>query len=304
MYSFARLIMSMWHYLLKKGLYLHVLMIIALAYIASDLLIISYKSLLLPEKLPSLGKQTLKLSTFQAFYPDLEKTNFFLASGLMPEPLKKEVIEEDILDPSKATLTSLPVKLIGTIVHVNPLKSIATFDVGGQILVGREEEVVDEKFRIYFIERGKVLFLNLQKKAYEYVELKEKESIKSLGFRPRSKGPTTVLSQKEGFDFNIKRSEVNKLTADLPSLLKEATMRPRRDETGKVEGFCFSWIKGSSVFRKLGFKVKDCILGVNGESVNDPQKALKIYNELKNSSQLEISVLRDGQTNNFKYTIE
>ncbi len=288
-------------YLLKKGFYLHFMLVMAFGIMMADLLLVFYRSSFLPQNLPIFVKKTIKLKPSTFFYHDLQKTNWFLASGVMPEPLQREDKEQEIAsDPSQATLTSLSVKLIGTIVHVNPSKSVATFDVGGQILAGKESEELAKKFQIYFIERGKVLFLNLEKRTYEYVELEKQESSKFLGFRPQQK---PVIS-KEDSTFNLKRSEISKLTADLPNLLKEAAMKPRRGETGKVEGFCFSWIKSSSIFRKLGFKVKDCILEVNGEDINNPQKALQIYNELKNAKNLEISVLRDGQTNTFKYNIE
>ncbi len=104
----------------------------------------------------------------------------------------------------------------------------------------------------------------------------------------------------------MKRSDLEKYTSDLPSILKQARMVPNiiPGSGGRVEGFRFVSIEPDSIFSKLGFKPGDVIKGVNNEPISSPTQAMEMYNTLKSSERLTLGVNRDGKDETFDYTIE
>ena len=73
---------------------------------------------------------------------------------------------------------------------------------------------------------------------------------------------------------------------------------------GKIDGFRFVSIQPDSIFSKLGFKPGDIIKSVNDEEVTSPTQAMEMYQSLKSSDQLNLSVTRDGRDETFDYRIE
>ena len=295
-------------YLLRKAFYLPLFIVIFSAFMVSEWGLVFYRPRLLPEKAPPASpRMRIFRPPSYSSYTTLTTTNWFSPDGVMPSLLSGEETDTVTLalDPASAQPTTLSLNLLGTIVHVNPAKSVATFEFRGKTLVGKEDDELESLIKIYFIERGKVLFLNLEKNQYEFVELKKLESRQLLAFGPKNDIKESSIEKKGSFEFKIKRDLLTKATTNLTQLLKEAAMRPRRNKSGAIEGFCFSWIKGTSVFKDLGFSVGDCILSVNGEPVTNPQKALQTYNNLKKDAKdVRVDVLRDGQTRQFQYSIE
>jgi C-terminal processing protease CtpA/Prc len=48
----------------------------------------------------------------------------------------------------------------------------------------------------------------------------------------------------------------------------------------------------------------DVIKGVNGEPVDSVQKAMEMYNTLKNGTQVKMSIERGGKTETFTYDVK
>lgn len=102
--------------------------------------------------------------------------------------------------------------------------------------------------------------------------------------------------------FNVARTEVDKALADLNQVLTQARAIPNI-ENGQASGYKLFQIVPGSIYDKLGLQNGDVIKGLNGQPVNDPGKAFEMLNELKTSSFLELSVMREGKTSNFSYNI-
>ena len=57
-------------------------------------------------------------------------------------------------------------------------------------------------------------------------------------------------------------------------------------------------------FSQLGLKKMDVIKSVNGEPVTSPQKAMELYQALRNEGNISIGIERDGRTESLDYTVE
>ncbi len=203
--------------------------------------------------------------------------------------------------------SSLPIQLVGTIVHVNPKRSIASLKLGAkneQVPVKVDGIIPDNLATVTKIERSKIIFRNHASQRLEFIEMKDEKKISFAAGsgRPVQQGEVTKISDT---DFQLKREDINKLTSNLPDLLQQARAVPRMGPNGNVECFSLADIAPGSIYERLGLKRGDCIKSVNGERIDSPAKAMEMYNALRGSaSGINLGIERDGRDNNFNYNIQ
>jgi general secretion pathway protein C len=72
---------------------------------------------------------------------------------------------------------------------------------------------------------------------------------------------------------------------------------------GKYEGFRMIGMGSGSLFSDIGFNNGDIVKSVNGEQIDSPNKALTLYDALKNKARLTVLIEHDGQPKTLRYTI-
>lgn len=293
-----------------EALYIYVFCIL-LGYGIADLTLLHFRPMMLPQKAPPEKPESDFRSTrlSASDFRSITQRNIFNDDGKIPPALSAgEKKQEDFDGP--ATKSRLPLKLLGTIVHVNPERSIATINQSNnnEVQSFRVGERIGSMAEITKIERRKVTFRNLASRRMEYIDIPDegfKVSLASPVSKPVATSDNEV--QKDGeFRFRITRDDLSKYTSDLANIIKQARMVPNLvpGSGGKVDGFRFVSIQPDSIFARLGFKPGDIIKGVNGEPVSSPTQAMELYQSLKNSDSVNLSVNRDGRDEVFDYTIE
>ncbi len=277
-----------------------------LSYTTADLAIINYRPQMLPTEAPPKKARTFKDSTSNyAQYSIITKRNIFNSDGVIAEALSNKK-DESLPTGSPAAPSKLPIKLLGTIVHFNPERSIATihYQSGGKVSPYMVGDKIASLAQITQIVRRKVIFRNLNNNRLEYIEI-PKDLVLNLGLNAPTTPSGNELVQKTGrFEYTVQRRDVENMLDDLPSLLKEARVVPNFAQGGQVEGYKFTWIKPSGIFDKLGFKVGDIIKGANREDINSPQKAMEALGAFKNSSDVILNMIRAGKEEEFNYKVE
>lgn len=279
-------------------------------YCLADLIILSIRPSMLPTKAPP-SKQAesfIEHAPPRSGYNGITSKNIFNWDGTIPEALTPKG------DPKRneeqiPVLSQLPLNLIGTIVHSNPLKSVASIDhkSKNQTISVRVKAEVDNLFEILKIERNKVIFRNLNNNQLEFIEIQAKSKLSFLqGAATPTAKPTgnEVVKAVAPNQFVLKRSDLLKYTNNLSSLLQQARSAPHRNpRTGEIDGFTILDFQPGSIFEQLGLNRMDVIKAVNGEPVDSPAKAMELYNALKNSDKVTISIEKDGRTEDKGYTI-
>ena len=85
--------------------------------------------------------------------------------------------------------------------------------------------------------------------------------------------------------------------------LRNIKIRPYY-ESEKVSGMMVEGIPESSIIAQAGLQNKDVVKTVNNQRIDSYQKALQVFTKAKNQSEIEVSLLRDGQIKNLSYRIE
>ena len=89
---------------------------------------------------------------------------------------------------------------------------------------------------------------------------------------------------------------------DLTQLGMQARVIPNYRK-GKYEGFKLVGVRPGSLYRAIGIRSGDIVRSINGEAINSPNKAMELFNKLKNSSSLNLEVERRGKIEQFNYAI-
>lgn len=282
------------------------LLFVFIGYCVADLAILSYRDLLLPSGAPPARPTKTIEQNFAARgnYNTITTRNIFASDGVIPDALRIE--GEKGKKDLPPVPSSLPLTLVGTMVHSNPAKSIAAIEMKGKnmvvsVAVGRELEGLAT---VEAIERQKVIIRNMNSGNLEYIEIKKDGKVSFGSAKPNISGGTEIQQVGET-SFTLKRADVLKYTNDLPSVLMQARAVPNRvPGTGEINGFRLLDMQPGSIYEQLGLQRNDVIMNVNGTAVDSPAKAMELYQALKMENKIDIMVERNGKKTNLNYNIQ
>lgn len=262
---------------------------------------------------------------------------------LIQEPVEPEEPEEEPLESSDEAAaaaaappepsfepTTLPIKLLGTMVVQPASWSSASVELekGGQTVVSVGQELLDGQAKVYAIRRNFIVLQESDKLTVAKVApvgdgggagadgqppipgggglrpppvagQPPKTAEATPNNEPTSGGVTKVA---EGA-YTMDRSHVNEKLKDVSALSREARVVPNY-KNGKYEGFRMIGMQDSGLFRSIGFENGDVVQAVNGERIDSPNKALALYDALKNKSRLTVLVERGGVLRTMRYTVK
>lgn len=101
---------------------------------------------------------------------------------------------------------------------------------------------------------------------------------------------------------SIDRNEINSALNNVNQLMQQVRVRPHF-KNGKPNGLILTHIRNNSIFNELGLRSGDIVKGVNGEEIESVDDALKFYNNLKSSSDVQLQIERKGEEKNINYQI-
>jgi general secretion pathway protein C len=102
--------------------------------------------------------------------------------------------------------------------------------------------------------------------------------------------------------YELPRSELERALARLDELAAQARMLPAYRD-GQPQGFKVFAIRPDSFFSKLGLVNGDVVRRINGFEMNTPANALEVYQRLRDTSQIEVELERNGSSIRKSYAI-
>lgn len=100
----------------------------------------------------------------------------------------------------------------------------------------------------------------------------------------------------------LDRGKIDHVLNNINRLMNQAKVRPYFKD-GKPDGLLLTHIRRNSLFTDLGLKSGDIVKGVNGKRIRSVEDAMDFYNNLKNSSSVQLEVERRGETKSISYEI-
>lgn len=275
--------------------YIYVLLFF-IAFLCADLTLLSVRDLMMPKTAPPArpAKSELIIAKRSGFDRIVER-NIFNADGIIPPALSGgdgDSGPENVPVPSQ-----LPLVLIGTIVHANPGRSIATIEFKNlsKIVPYLPNDDMEGIAKLLKIERRRAIFRNLNNNRLEYIEMPKDMPI-SFGAKKEA------ISVSDN-NVSISRTQRDQWLNNLPELLQQARAVPYAPN-GKVEGFIILDIMPGSAYEKLGLKRNDIIGGVNGKKIDSADAAFKAYNDLKDSNSIALDITRGGSPVTLNFNVQ
>jgi general secretion pathway protein C len=101
----------------------------------------------------------------------------------------------------------------------------------------------------------------------------------------------------------LQGNEIEKAMENLGELMEQATLRPHI-ENGSAAGISITGIKPNAIFRKMRLRNGDIITGVNGNSIESVEDAVKVVEQLSSGSDIQLQIKRRGREQSLDYSIE
>jgi general secretion pathway protein C len=100
----------------------------------------------------------------------------------------------------------------------------------------------------------------------------------------------------------LQRSMLNQSFADVNKLMTQVAISPHMED-GQPAGLSLSRIAPNSIFRRMGLRNGDVLLGVNGQQILSTDDALRMYESLKSSNEVQLQLKRRGRERTVHYYI-
>lgn len=231
-----------------------------------------------------------------------------------------EVIEESSFGPEgegevpgAGAGLNINVKLLGTLVSPVREWSMATILLDDKSKLVREGlllndvvEVSEIHPRYIILRQGEnVSVVTLWDVAKPKTSPKDAPMVADAGLVPGNEGESFAAGiQKKGpYDYQIDRNMLEEQLQDLTKLGMQARIVPNY-EAGKYAGFRLVGIRPNSLYKSIGLQSGDLLQRINGEEIDTPNKAIQLFESLRNSSQIAIDVVRRGKKVTMNYTIQ
>lgn len=280
-----------------------IILLLLLGYAGADLAVLSFRDKLLPGDPPMVRPPITRAQTYvpKEKFQIITGRNIFSSDQKIPDALGGTPQHQEDGQP---VLTSLPLALVGTLVHANPTRSVATVNLKNknEVIAVRVDGVIPEGLgTVTKIERWKMVFRNSSSGRLEYVELKDEGNI-SFNVTSTAVAPGIIMTSET--DRTVKREDLDKYLKDLPAILQQARAVPRIGANGNIECFNIADLQAGSVLEALGIRRGDCIESVNGERIDSPAKAMETFQKLRaGTDQINLGYERGGRKENSNFTI-
>lgn len=153
---------------------------------------------------------------------------------------------------------------------------------------GRVEQIF--RNRVVVIEKGKTVVLILD------------DADATPALIPKESRPTQGVRELGGDRWVIDRKMAESARENIGELLKSARIEPNV-QNGRTDGFVVKMIRSGSLLAQVGLRVGDVIRSVNGLELDSPEKALQIFQQLREAKNLSLHLERNGTPLSFEYQI-
>jgi general secretion pathway protein C len=237
----------------------------------------------------------------EAYYRPIIERNLFGLKATAKEPTKPA------LDVDSLQQTSLKLKLWGTVAGEgeNDQKSYAVIEeltshlqdlyhIGDSIQNATVKLILREK--VVLTVNGKDEVLEMENPAFTAQGRMSGLQPAAMPSAPQESG--ALPAQK----ISLQRSLIEESIRDISSLMTQVKIMPHMEE-GQPDGLSVSNIQPNSIFRRMGLRNGDILVGVDGQNIKSVDDALKLYDNLKTSDNVSVQIKRRGRVRNIDYNV-
>lgn len=141
-------------------------------------------------------------------------------------------------------------------------------------------------------------------------EILEMEKIVSGKGGPIQRSSSSVAARPSGSSgatraqrITLKRSLIEDSIKDITKLMTQVKITPHMEE-GVPNGLALSNIQPNSIFRRMGLRNGDVLMGVDGQQIQSVDDALRLYDSLQSADNVKVDLKRRGREKAIEYRIK
>ncbi len=245
---------------------------------------------------PQFTPQDRTVSRPLSYYKSITDRNLFGTKG---QPEKKQ--EKTDIDTTTLQETNLKLTLWGTVAEKDGSIGYAVIEDKKERKQGlyREGMTIQNATIKRILRKEVVLSVN---GIDERLIMEDWKTGKGSARSSRSSKRNSGSSQRDS-KVSLKRSQIDDALDNVNELMKQVKIRPHFKD-GKPDGLMLSNIKSKSIFRKMGLRNGDVVMGIDGQDIETVDDALKFYENLKSSENVILQIKRRGKMKNIDYNIQ
>jgi general secretion pathway protein C len=197
--------------------------------------------------------------------------------------------------------------LIGTVVAgdyslalINTGSKVEVFSLGSEIAAGVTVEAIERR-RVVVFERGerRELFL-IEDQVAASQPASRRAAATETATPTAAQGGVVDLGEGR---FRVDRGMVDSARANMGALLQSARMIPHM-ENGQTTGFRLVGMQRGSLLEQLGLRLGDVLVEINQVRLDSPEKALQIFQQVREANNISLGLVRNGQPQTFEYSLD
>ncbi|OFZ20914.1 MAG: hypothetical protein A2202_01780 [Bdellovibrionales bacterium RIFOXYA1_FULL_36_14] len=204
--------------------------------------------------------------------------------------------------------SSLPIKLVSTIVLQDSIKSVASVQIRNTEGISlREGDNIKGLARIGKIEAEKIMVKNLSSNECEFIASSNRSSpTKPFTIFSPEDGQRLLDKNNEsgiinqGNNFKIKKSYRDQQLVNLSQLLTQARAIPLNNPDGTIS-YKFTEIVPDSLYTKLGMQNGDIVHKINGSPIRSMNQVMSFFGQIKEMNHYELEITRNGSPTNLSF---
>jgi type II secretion system protein C len=208
--------------------------------------------------------------------------------------------------------SSLPIKLVNTIVLQDTVKSLASVQVRGDkdLQEVREGDQISDIAKIFKITRLEILVKNLESGICESIASeKAREAGNPISVMSPAQSRQFKASKKmSGIDnvgnkFAISKALLDDKMKNIAAILTQARAVKIQNPDGTM-AFKLTEMDPNGIFPYLGLQDQDIITSINGKPIYDMNEVMSLFAKIKNLDNLSLGVKREGSDSVQEYSIK
>lgn len=208
--------------------------------------------------------------------------------------------------------SSLPIKLVNTIVLQDSIKSLASVQVRGDRSLQelREGDQIDNLAKIFKITRLEILVKNLENGVCESIASDKAREAKSpiSVMTPAQSRDFRANKKMAGIDnvgnkFSISKALLDEKMKDIGAILTQARAIQIQNPDGSLS-FKMTELDPNGIFPYLGLQDQDIITSINGKPIYDLNEVMGLFGRIKNLESLQLGIKREGADSVQDYSIK
>jgi len=209
--------------------------------------------------------------------------------------------------------SSLPIKLVNTIVLQDTVKSIASVQIRGdrdlqEVRVGDQ---ISNMAKIFKITRMEIVVRNLESGMCESIGsvTKSRERNSPISVMTPSQSRDYKANKKmsgidnDGNKFAISKTLLDDKLKDIAAVLTQARAVKIQNPDGSL-AFKMTELDPVGIFPYLGIQDGDIITSINGKPIYDMNEVMLLFGRIKGLSNLSLGIKRDGTPSTQEYSIK